>query len=81
VISPSQSAGLTPREKGQAGVPIREISKPTIREICRTDDSSIRAIARSTGLSRNTVRRYLRGGDEVAVRKTPAKRAEKLDPF
>jgi AcrR family transcriptional regulator len=43
--------------------------------------SSIRAIARSTGLSRNTVRRYLRGGEEAAVRKAPAKRAEKLDPF
>jgi len=41
--------------------------------------SGIRAIARSTGLSRNTVRRYLRGGEEVAVRKAPAKRAEKLD--
>jgi transposase len=34
--------------------------------------SSIRAIARSTGPSRNRVRRYLRGGDEVAMR------AEKL---
>jgi transposase len=32
-------------------------------------------------LSRNTVRRYLRGGEAAAVRKTPAKRAEKLDPF
>jgi transposase len=43
--------------------------------------SNIRAIARSTGLSRNMVRRYLRGGDAVAVRKALAKRAEKLDPF
>jgi transposase len=43
--------------------------------------SSIRAIARSTGLSRNTVRRYLRGGTDATVRKAPAKRAEKLDPF
>ena len=43
--------------------------------------SSIRAIARTTGLSRNTVRRYLRGGEETSVRKAPAKRAEKLDPF
>jgi transposase len=43
--------------------------------------SSIRAIAQRTGRSRNTVRRYLRGGDEPARRKPPAKRAEKLDPF
>jgi transposase len=43
--------------------------------------SSIRAIARSTGLSRNTVRRYLRGGEEASVRKAPAKRVEKLNPF
>jgi transposase len=43
--------------------------------------SSIRAIARATGLSRNTVRRYLRGGEEASVRKASAKRAEKLDPF
>jgi transposase len=43
--------------------------------------SSIRAIARSTGWSRNTVRRYLRASEVAAVRKAPAKRAEKLDPF
>ncbi len=42
---------------------------------------SIRAIARATGWSRNTVGRYLRGGEEASVRKAPAKRAEKLDPF
>ena len=28
-----------------------------------------------------TVRRYLHGGEEAAVRQAPAKRAEKLDPF
>jgi len=39
--------------------------------------SSIRAIARATGLSRNTVRRYLRGVEEASVRKASAK----LDPF
>jgi transposase len=33
-----------------------------------------------TGHSRNTVRRYLRGG-ETAARKPSAKRAEKLDDF
>jgi transposase len=42
---------------------------------------SIRAIARATGWSRNTVRRYLRGGEQTARRKAPAKRVEKLDPF
>lgn len=42
---------------------------------------SIRAIAQRTGRSRNTVRRYLRGGEETARRKPPAKRVEKLDPF
>lgn len=40
----------------------------------------VRAIARETGLSRNTVRRYLR--DEAAVRYRPRpSRATKLDPF
>lgn len=40
----------------------------------------VRAIARETGVSRNTVRRYLR--DEAAVRyKARPVRATKLDPF
>jgi transposase len=43
--------------------------------------SGIRAISRATGWSRNTVRRYLRGGEAAAKRKPPAKRAQKLDPF
>ena len=34
-----------------------------------------------TGRSRNTVRRYLRGGEATATRKAAPKRAEKLDPF
>ena len=38
-------------------------------------------VSRSMGRSRNTVRRYLRGGDAVAKRKPAPKRAEKLDPF
>ena len=42
---------------------------------------SIRGLSRLTGRSRNTVRRYLRGGDEVAKRNPGPKRAEKLDPF
>jgi transposase len=43
--------------------------------------TSIRELARMTGRSRNTVRRYLRGGDTTATRKAAPKRAEKLDPF
>jgi transposase len=43
--------------------------------------SGIRAISRATGWSRNTVRRYLRGGETAATRKPSANRAEKLDPF
>ena len=31
--------------------------------VLKRHGTSIRAIARATGLSRNTVRRYLRGGD------------------
>jgi transposase len=42
--------------------------------------TSIRELARMTGRSRNTVRRYLRGGEATATRKV-APRAEKLDPF
>ncbi len=40
---------------------------------------SIRDIARQTGLSRNTVRKVLRG--EHDLRRKPAARASKLDPF
>ncbi|RPG46510.1 MAG: IS21 family transposase [Hyphomicrobiaceae bacterium TMED74] len=42
---------------------------------------SIHGIARATGLSRNTVRRYLREGEAAATRKRGLKRPEKLDPF
>ena len=42
---------------------------------------SIREIAKTTGASRNTVRRYLRGGDDAATRKVAPKRATKLDPY
>jgi len=49
--------------------------------VLKKHGASIRALARSTGRSRNTVRRYLRGGDEVSKRKPRPKRPEKLDPF
>ena len=49
--------------------------------VLKKHGASIRGLSRSTGRSRNTVRRYLRGGDAVAKRKPAPKRAEKLDPF
>ena len=49
--------------------------------VLKKHGDSIRGLSRSTGRSRNTVRRYLRGGEEVAKRKPGPKRAEKLDPF
>lgn len=42
---------------------------------------SIRSLARTTGLSRNTVRRHLREGEAALTRKAGPKRPEKLDPF
>jgi len=42
---------------------------------------SIHGIARALGVSRNTVRRYLREGEAAATRKPGPKRAEKLDPY
>jgi len=49
--------------------------------VLKKHGQGIRAIAKATGVSRNTVRRYLRGGDEAATRKRPPKRPEKLDPY
>jgi transposase len=49
--------------------------------VLRKHGESIRAIAAATGKSRNTVRRYLRGGDTAAKRRKAPKRPEKLDPF
>ena len=49
--------------------------------VLRKHGAGIRELARVTGWSRNTVRRYLREGDAGAVRKAAPKRAEKLDPF
>lgn len=44
------------------------------------DRMPIREIARRTGLSRNTIRKYLRSGSVEAQFRVP-KRASKLDPF
>ena len=49
--------------------------------VLRKHGAGIRELARVTGWSRNTVRRYLREGEAAAVRKAAPKRAEKLDPF
>jgi transposase len=50
-------------------------------EVLKKHGASIRELARATGRSRNTVRRYLREGEAAATRKAAPKRAEKLDPF
>ena len=42
---------------------------------------SIRQIAQTLGVSRNTVRRYLRDPDEALTRKPRAKRPSKLEPY
>ena len=49
--------------------------------VLKKHGDGIRELARTTGRSRNTVRRYLRGGDAAATRKAAPKRAEKLGPF
>ena len=49
-----------------------------IRDLAR-QGHSVRAIARITGLSRNTVRKVLRGEHDLERRETP--RSSKLDPF
>lgn len=50
-------------------------------DVLQKHGAGIRELARSTGRSRNTVRRYLREGAAAAVRKSAPKRPEKLDPF
>ena len=50
-------------------------------EVLKKHGASIRELARATGRSRNTVRRYLREGDAAAVHRPAPKRPEKLDPF
>ena len=49
--------------------------------VLKKHGESIRALSRSTGRSRNTVRRYLREGEAAATRKPGPKRPEKLDPY
>jgi len=49
-----------------------------IRDLAR-QGHSVRAIARLTGLSRNTVRKVLRGQHDLSRKETP--RPSKLDPF
>ena len=49
--------------------------------VLKKHGGSIRGLSRTTGRSRNTIRRYLRGGDGVSKRKAGPKRIEKLDPF
>jgi len=49
--------------------------------VLKKHGESIRSLSRSTGRSRNTVRRYLREGAAAATRKLAPKRAEKLDPY
>lgn len=50
-------------------------------EVLMKHGAGIRELARVTGSSRNTVRRYLREGEAAAVRKPAPRRAEKRDPF
>ncbi len=49
--------------------------------VLKKHGASIHGIAKSLGVSRNTVRRYLREGEAAGVRKAGPKRPEKLDPF
>ena len=49
--------------------------------ILKKHGDGIRSLTRSTGRSRNTVRRYVRGGEAAATRKPAPKRVEKLDAF
>ena len=49
--------------------------------VLKKHGAGIRALSRSTGRSRNTVRRYLRGGEDATMRKSGAKRPEKLDSY
>lgn len=49
--------------------------------ILRRHGESIRDLARTTGWSRNTVRRYLREGEAACQRKAGPPRIEKLDPY
>jgi transposase len=43
-------------------------------DVLRRHGASIRELAKATGRSRNTVRRYLRGGEAAATRKPGERR-------
>jgi transposase len=64
-----------------AGGPMLKVEGWMELAVLRKHGASIRELARVTGHSRNTVRRYLRGGDTAERRKPTAKRTEKLDSF
>lgn len=49
--------------------------------VLKKQGEGIRSLTRTTGRSRNTVRRYVRGGDAAATRQSGPKRPEKLDPY
>jgi transposase len=49
-------------------------------DVLNRHGASIRELAKLTGRSRNTVRRYLRNGALPPLRQQPAPRPEKLDP-
>jgi transposase len=49
--------------------------------VLKKHGQSIHGIAKSLGVSRNTVRRYLREGEAASVRKPGPKRPEKLDAY
>ena len=46
--------------------------------VLKKHGDGIRELARTTGRSRNTVRRYLRGGDAAATRKAAPKRRHRI---
>jgi transposase len=54
----------------------------TVKQIyeLHAEGQAVRAIARTLGLSRNSVRKYLRA-DEIRKPKPRSKRGSKLDPF
>ena len=49
--------------------------------VLKKHGESIHGISKALGISRNTVRRYLREGEAASVRKPGPKRPEKLDPY
>ena len=64
------------------GAPIEVLRGGIVQALyqLKGEGKSIRAIARSLGISRNTVRRYLRAGGVPTARSRPS-RGSKLDPY